>query len=84
MSTRLTRRPFRLALFAAALAMTPAVSSAQHTARGPNIPQVARTAGQFSTLLAAVEAGMWISTCARVVDILALDSRRSRPPKSNL
>jgi len=56
MFTRLKRRPFRLALFAAALTVTPAVVSAQHTARGPNIPQVARTAGQFSTLLAAVEA----------------------------
>lgn len=30
--------------------------AAQHPSRGPSIPQVAKTAGQFSTLLAAVDA----------------------------
>lgn len=38
------------------LSASPAVSSAQHPSRGPSIPQVAKTAGQFTTLLAAVEA----------------------------
>jgi uncharacterized surface protein with fasciclin (FAS1) repeats len=42
-------------VFAAAiLAATPIC--AQHPSRGPSIPQVARTAGQFTTLLAAVDA----------------------------
>jgi uncharacterized surface protein with fasciclin (FAS1) repeats len=44
------------ALAALVLVARPSVSAAQHPARGPNIPQVARTAGQFSTLLAAVDA----------------------------
>ena len=35
-------------------ALPPAV--AQHPTRGPSIPQVAKTAGQFTTLLAAVDA----------------------------
>ncbi|GAB1343847.1 fasciclin domain-containing protein [Gemmatimonas sp.] len=39
-----------------AAALTPAVGAAQHAARGPSIPQVAKTAGQFTTLLAAVDA----------------------------
>lgn len=41
-------------LLAGAGAITPA--AAQHPSRGPAIPQVARTAGQFTTLLAAVDA----------------------------
>lgn len=44
------------ALATLVLAAQPSISAAQHPARGPNIPQVARTAGQFSTLLAAVDA----------------------------
>jgi uncharacterized surface protein with fasciclin (FAS1) repeats len=49
---------FRLVAASAllALASAPSASAAQHPSRGPNIPQVARTAGQFSTLLAAVNA----------------------------
>jgi uncharacterized surface protein with fasciclin (FAS1) repeats len=50
----------RLRLVAAsallALASAPSTGAAQHPSRGPNIPQVARTADQFSTLLAAVNA----------------------------
>jgi len=51
------------ALFAAALSVTPIASpfvagaAAQHPSRStPTIPQVAKTAGQFTTLLAAVDA----------------------------
>ncbi len=68
MSTRLTRRPFRLALFAAALAVTPAVVAAQHTARGPNIPQVARTAGQTDEAFKRLPAGT-------VTDLLKPENR---------
>jgi uncharacterized surface protein with fasciclin (FAS1) repeats len=51
------RRLSRVAVLATiALTALPSVGAAQHAARGPNIPQVARTAGQFSTLLAAVDA----------------------------
>ena len=50
----------RLALLglitATAAAFTPAAAVAQHATRGPSIPQVAKTAGQFTTLLAAVDA----------------------------
>jgi uncharacterized surface protein with fasciclin (FAS1) repeats len=38
------------------LAATPILAQAQHPGRGPSIPQVAKTAGQFTTLLAAVDA----------------------------
>ncbi len=34
----------------------PAPATAQHPGRGPSIPQVAKSAGQFTTLLAAVDA----------------------------
>jgi transforming growth factor-beta-induced protein len=41
----------------AVLAVTaPIAASAQHPGRGPSIPQVAKSAGQFTTLLAAVDA----------------------------
>lgn len=54
---RASRRMVTLTLFAVATsAVVPTVVQAQHPSRGPNIPQVARTAGQFTTLLAAVEA----------------------------
>ena len=43
-------------LTAATLLLTPCTASAQHPARGPSIPQVAKSAGQFGTLLAAVDA----------------------------
>ncbi|MES2523750.1 MAG: fasciclin domain-containing protein [Gemmatimonadota bacterium] len=46
--------PLALATLLAATTVTPA--SAQHATRSASIPQVARTAGQFTTLLAAVEA----------------------------
>lgn len=47
----------RVAVLSLGVAMAaPTIASAQHQSRGPNIPQVARTAGQFSTLLAAVDA----------------------------
>jgi transforming growth factor-beta-induced protein len=50
----------RLAILAtlASLAATtsPTCLAAQHPGRGPSIPQVAKSAGQFSTLLAAVDA----------------------------
>jgi transforming growth factor-beta-induced protein len=39
-----------------ALLLTAAPLVAQHPSRGPSIPQVAKTAGQFTTLLAAVDA----------------------------
>lgn len=57
LSPLVSRRVALAALFTvwAALA-APVVAQAQHPARGPNIPQVAKTAGQFTTLLAAVEA----------------------------
>ncbi len=49
------RFPSLAFIIAASLcALAPAV--AQHPSRGPSIPQVARTAGQFTTLLAAVDA----------------------------
>jgi uncharacterized surface protein with fasciclin (FAS1) repeats len=57
----MTRR-IAAALFAAALTLTvPVRAEAQHPARStaaasPNIPQVAKSAGIFNTLLAAVEA----------------------------
>lgn len=44
-----------LPVIAAAL-VAAAPLTAQHQSRGPSIPQVAKTAGQFSTLLAAVDA----------------------------
>ncbi len=51
------RRSAIAALLAvAAVASMPAAAHAQHPSRGPNIPQVAKTAGQFTTLLAAVDA----------------------------
>lgn len=57
------RRPSRLrpsllrtALLTLALTVSAPTVSAQHPTSGPSIPQVARTAGQFTTLLAAVEA----------------------------
>ncbi len=56
-STLVARRSAMAALFAVSAALTmPARADAQHPARGPNIPQVAKTAGQFTTLLAAVDA----------------------------
>ncbi len=39
-----------------ALLSVPAPVAAQHPGRGPSIPQVAKSAGQFTTLLAAVDA----------------------------
>lgn len=39
-----------------ALLSVPALGVAQHPGRGPSIPQVAKAAGQFTTLLAAVDA----------------------------
>ena len=42
-------------LLGAVIAAAPATAQAQHRA-GPTIPQVAKNAGQFGTLLAAVEA----------------------------
>lgn len=44
------------ALIVSALVSVPTPTLAQHATRGPSIPQVARTAGQFTTLLAAVDA----------------------------
>ncbi len=44
------------ALTVAVLSLAPATLAAQHPSRVPSIPQVAKTAGQFSTLLAAVDA----------------------------
>jgi len=59
-------RVLRFAMFAASVCITPIASpfnstaAAQHPSRGgaasPTIPQVAKTAGQFTTLLAAVDA----------------------------
>lgn len=47
----------RTLLVASALLVgSAAPARAQHPTRGPSIPQVAKTAGQFSTLLAAVDA----------------------------
>lgn len=45
-----------LTSFAAITLLTAAPLAAQHPTGGPSIPQVARTAGQFTTLLAAVDA----------------------------
>jgi transforming growth factor-beta-induced protein len=45
-----------LASFAAIVLLGTTPLAAQHTTRGPSIPQVAKTAGQFTTLLAAVDA----------------------------
>jgi uncharacterized surface protein with fasciclin (FAS1) repeats len=44
------------AIAVATLCAAPITVHAQHPSRGPSIPQVAKTAGQFSTLLAAVDA----------------------------
>lgn len=50
-------RGLAAALFAVfALGAVSQEAAAQHPSRGPNIPQVAKTAGQFTTLLAAVDA----------------------------
>lgn len=49
-------RHFLAAAAALTLALSAPNAQAQHPRSGPNIPQVAKTAGQFSTLLAAVEA----------------------------
>ena len=43
-------------LLVGGMSAMPQHAGAQHPSRGPSIPQVARTAGQFSTLLAAVDA----------------------------
>lgn len=48
-------RTILAAVVALSLAITAPAAQAQHRS-GPSIPQVARTAGQFGTLLAAVEA----------------------------
>lgn len=63
MNTTGLNRAHAAALFAAALSVTPiaspfiATAAAQHPSRSsPTIPQVAKTAGQFTTLLAAVDA----------------------------
>lgn len=51
------RRVSALAMAATlTLAIVPSIAAGQHSTRGPNIPQVAKTAGQFATLLAAVDA----------------------------
>lgn len=50
------RRALAALLVVAAAIMAPSHVQAQHPSRGPNIPQVAKTAGQFTTLLAAVDA----------------------------
>ena len=62
-STSPIRLPAATALFAAALSVASiaspfiATAAAQHPSRStPTIPQVAKTAGQFTTLLAAVDA----------------------------
>jgi len=44
------------ALTIASALACPVTGTAQHPSRNPSIPQVARTAGQFTTLLAAVDA----------------------------
>ncbi len=49
-------RSTSLAFITAASLCTAAPVAAQHPSRGPSIPQVAKTAGQFTTLLAAVDA----------------------------
>lgn len=51
--------PLAIAALLGAAAMTPVAitpAGAQHATRSASIPQVARTAGQFATLLAAVDA----------------------------
>ena len=45
-----------IALSALSFAIAAPTAQAQHPRSGPSIPQVAKTAGQFTTLLAAVEA----------------------------
>lgn len=50
------RRFSRLALVAVTLSIAAVPMLAQHASRSPSIPQVAKTAGQFTTLLAAVDA----------------------------
>jgi uncharacterized surface protein with fasciclin (FAS1) repeats len=45
-----------LALLAATTLVLTLPATAQHESRGPSIPQVAQSAGQFTTLLAAVKA----------------------------
>lgn len=50
------RRFSRLALVAVTLSIPAVPMLAQHATRSPSIPQVAKTAGQFTTLLAAVDA----------------------------
>jgi uncharacterized surface protein with fasciclin (FAS1) repeats len=45
-----------LATLGAVTLFVAAPAIAQHASRGPSIPQVAKTAGQFTTLLAAVDA----------------------------
>ena len=50
------RRTSLTALAVISFAVTPAILPAQHPGRGPSIPQVAKTAGLFGTLLAAVDA----------------------------
>ena len=45
-----------LALVALLVAPPLTTATAQHGGRAPSIPQVAKTAGQFGTLLAAVDA----------------------------
>jgi uncharacterized surface protein with fasciclin (FAS1) repeats len=51
-----SRRAAAVTLVVGGLCAVPQLAGAQHPSRGPSIPQVARTAGQFSTLLAAVDA----------------------------
>ena len=56
-SPLVSRRAAVATLFALSAALSsPSAAQAQHPSRGPNIPQVAKTAGQFTTLLAAVDA----------------------------
>jgi uncharacterized surface protein with fasciclin (FAS1) repeats len=50
------RFPSLATLSVAALAVLAPSAQAQHPGRGPSIPAVAKTAGQFTTLLAAVDA----------------------------
>lgn len=56
-SSFVSRRSAIATLFVLSAALSaPSSVQAQHPSRGPNIPQVVKTAGQFTTLLAAVEA----------------------------
>jgi len=50
------RHPSLNVFTALTLALSPCAALAQHPGRGPSIPQVAKSAGQFGTLLAAVDA----------------------------